>query len=140
MLFVWSPLMINTRNLGSKGSVRVKCKDCICAELCLKLWFESDWYFRNIIESGRFKSNCPKTKFQTNTFLSQFRSSRTQMVLKIGLLKHFTTVKHLFWSLFLIKLKKRLHYRCIHVNIANFFNNSFLYRTPPVAAFVSLIE
>ena len=27
---------------------RVKYKDGICAELCLSLWFESDWYFCNI--------------------------------------------------------------------------------------------
>ena len=28
------------RNLGSKGNLWVKLKDSICAELCLKLWFE----------------------------------------------------------------------------------------------------
>ena len=33
--------MINIRNLGSKGSVRVKYKGEICTESCLKLWFES---------------------------------------------------------------------------------------------------
>ena len=39
-------------NLRSKGSVGVKHKDDISAELCLKLSFESDWYFCNITESG----------------------------------------------------------------------------------------
>ena len=40
--------------VGSKESVRVKFKDGICAELCLKLWFESDWYFCNITNSEWF--------------------------------------------------------------------------------------
>ena len=37
--------MINLRNLGSKQSLVVKFKDGILAELCLKLWFESDLIF-----------------------------------------------------------------------------------------------
>ena len=32
--------------------LRVKFKDNICPELCLKPWFESDWHFYNIPESG----------------------------------------------------------------------------------------
>ena len=43
--------MMNIRNLGSKESLEMKFKDSIYAELCLKLWFESDWYFCNIAES-----------------------------------------------------------------------------------------
>ena len=46
--------MMNIQNLGSKESLGVKFKDGICAKLCLKLWFESDWYFYNITESGQF--------------------------------------------------------------------------------------
>ena len=46
--------MMNMPNLGLKESVGVKYKDDICAKLCLKLWFESDWYIRNITESGWF--------------------------------------------------------------------------------------
>ena len=38
----------------SKESVVVKYIDGICAELYLKLWFDSDWYFCNITESGWF--------------------------------------------------------------------------------------
>ena len=38
-------LMMNIRNLGSKESVGVNYKDGICVKLCLKLWFERDWYF-----------------------------------------------------------------------------------------------
>ena len=44
--------MMNRQNLGSKESLGVKFKDGIWAEMCLKLWFENDWYFCHIIESG----------------------------------------------------------------------------------------
>ena len=44
----------------------VKYKDGLCVKLCLKLWFESDWYFCNITVLG-FESNSPETKFQTIT-------------------------------------------------------------------------
>ena len=54
--------------LGSKGSVGVKHKDDICADLHLKLCFESDWYFSNITESEGFESDCPEKKSQTVTF------------------------------------------------------------------------
>ena len=40
--------------VGSKERVGVKYKDDIFAKLYLKLWFESDWYFCNITESGWF--------------------------------------------------------------------------------------
>ena len=43
--------MMNKQNLGSKESLGVKFKDSICTELCLKLWFEIEWYFYNITES-----------------------------------------------------------------------------------------
>ena len=46
--------MITIWNLGSKGSVGFKYKDDMFAELYLKLWFESNWYFGNITESGWF--------------------------------------------------------------------------------------
>ena len=42
------------RYLRSKESVEVKLKEGICAELRLKLWFESDWHFYNITKSGWF--------------------------------------------------------------------------------------
>ena len=52
LLFV--QLMMNMLNLGSKENWGVKSNDKICAKLCLKLWFESDWYFCIITESGWF--------------------------------------------------------------------------------------
>ena len=54
LLFVWYTFMMNIRNLGSKESLVVIFKDGICTKLCVKLWFESDWYFCNITESGWF--------------------------------------------------------------------------------------
>ena len=67
--------MMNIWNLGSKESFRVKFKDGICAKLCLKFWFKSDWSFCNITESGSnpnnhflkpvWKSNCPEVYYRT---------------------------------------------------------------------------
>ena len=65
--------MMNIQNLGSKEKVAVKVKDSICAELCLKLWFESNWYFCDFTESGYgFESDYPETKFQIITSQSQY--------------------------------------------------------------------
>ena len=65
------------------------------------------------------------------------------------LLKIFTifTGKHLRCSLFVNTvagpkpcnfIKKRLQHRCFPVNIAKNLKNTFLYRTPPVAASVKM--
>ena len=50
------------------------------------------------------------------------------MFFKLGVLKNFAifTENHLFWSLFLTLLKKRLQRRCFHVNIAKFLRIPFL--------------
>ena len=42
--------MMTIRNLGSKGNLWVKFKDGICAELCLKLWFENVTFQKSIAE------------------------------------------------------------------------------------------
>ena len=42
--------MMNMWNLGSKESLWVKLKDGICAELCLKLWFEKVTVQKSIVE------------------------------------------------------------------------------------------
>ena len=39
-----------------KRKIEVKSKDDICAKLCLKLWFESEWYFCNVTESEWFRT------------------------------------------------------------------------------------
>ena len=46
--------MMNKQNLVSKEKLEFKFKDVIPAELCLKLWFERDFYFSNNIESEWF--------------------------------------------------------------------------------------
>ena len=54
LLLLSYSLMMNIRKLGSIETVGVKLKDDIWAELCLKLWFESDWYFCNSTKTGWF--------------------------------------------------------------------------------------
>ena len=102
-----------------------------------------------ILRKDGFESDCPETKFQTITLQSQIRSSRTQMFFKIRVLKNLATVKQFCGSLILMKLqawrsatlwKKSLQQRSFPVNIAKFLGTVFCYRTPPVAAFVSLIN
>ena len=61
--------MINTQTLGSKESLGVRFKDSICTEFCLKLWFESDWYFCNITESEWFWKQPFRNKGPNNYFL-----------------------------------------------------------------------
>ena len=62
--------------------------------------------------------------------------------LKLGVLKYFvnSTGKHLFWSLFLIKLqeacksvKKRPQHRCFPMNFSKFLRTKFFYRRATVA-------
>ena len=48
ILLLPQPLMMNIHNLGSKENVWVRFKQVIYAELSLKLWFQSNWYFCNI--------------------------------------------------------------------------------------------
>ena len=52
--------MVNMRNLGSKESVEVKYEEGICAELCLKLWFESTSIFVKLLSQDGFENNCPE--------------------------------------------------------------------------------
>ena len=117
--------MINTKNLGSKGSVGVKYKDNIYSELCLKLWFESDWYFCNITESGLFWKQLSRNKVPNNHFLKSVQKQSYADVPQKSVLKNFATVKHMCWSLFQINLKNRLQHRCFPVNIAEFLRTAF---------------
>ena len=58
--------------------------------------------------------------------IMKVRSSRSQMLFKIGILKNFaiSTRKQLGWSFFVIKLQA----------LRELLKNTFFYRTPPVAA------
>ena len=80
--------MMNIQNLGSKESLKVKFKGRICAESCLKLWFESECYFcyiywvtmvlkgtaRNKVSNNHFlnsvwKCNCPEVHCTSNQMM-----------------------------------------------------------------------
>ena len=90
---------------------------------------------------NRFKSFFPRLKKIQNCVWKKiheglFRSSRSQVFFKIGVLKNFPkfTGKHLLWIFFLIKLqarrpatvlKKRFQYMCFRVNIAKFLRKAF---------------
>ena len=54
--FAFSVVTVNYEHTKPrfKRKRRVKFKVGIPAELCLKVWFKSDWYFCNIIKSGWF--------------------------------------------------------------------------------------
>ena len=79
-------------------------------------------------------------KTNTKCFLEPYRSGRSQMFFKIGVVKNFAIVtgNHLRWSLFLIRLQtfrsaillKRLQHSCFPAK----FLGTLFYRTPPVAA------
>ena len=65
--------MMNIRNLGSKETLELKFKDDTSAKLCLKLWFESDYFLqyywvRMILEATvqkqRFKQPLPKVSLR----------------------------------------------------------------------------
>ena len=46
--------MINIQNLGSKESVGAKFQETRYAELCLKLWFENNWFFGILLSQDGF--------------------------------------------------------------------------------------
>ena len=75
--------MMNLRNLGSKESLGVKFKCGSFVELCLKLWFESDWYF-DITESGWFWKRLSRNKVPNNHFLkSVWKSNCPESVVEL---------------------------------------------------------
>ena len=74
LLFLSQPLMVNIQNLGLIESVGVKFKEGICAKLCLKLWFESDWYyFCKITQLGWFWKRLSRKKILNNHFLKSLQ-------------------------------------------------------------------
>ena len=70
--FIFSVVTVNDEheNLDWKESLGVKFKDDICVEVCLKLWFESDWYFGGTTESGWFWKRFSTSKVPNNHFLT----------------------------------------------------------------------
>ena len=71
--------MMNLQDLGSKESLGVKFKCGTFAELCLKLWFESFWYFY-ITESGWFWKRLSRNKVPNNHFLKSVWKSSESIV------------------------------------------------------------
>ena len=73
-------------------------------------------------------------------FGNTFKSSRSQVFFKIGVLKNFAnfTGKHLCWSLLLIELQawrsKETPTQVFSCKICDIFKSTFFYRTPSVAA------
>ena len=68
---------MNIRNLASKESLGVEFKDDICTGFCLKLCFDSAWYFYNMTKSDGLDSDCAETtetKLHTVAFLIPRRS------------------------------------------------------------------
>ena len=78
--------MMNMQNLDPKESVGVKLKEGICTALCLKPWFESNWYFCNITKSGYLKGLFRK-KIIINQFLNSLQKQPYANVLEKVLLK-----------------------------------------------------
>ena len=74
---------MNIQNLSSEESVEVIYKDGICTKLCLKLWFESDWYFCNIIESGWFWKQSSKESLHKSSETVVCIFSSKEVFLKI---------------------------------------------------------
>ena len=68
--------------VGQKESVTLKFKEGTCTELCLKLWFESDWYFSNITKSVWFWKRLSRKKVLNNHFLKSLRKQPYADVLK----------------------------------------------------------
>ena len=92
---------MNIRNLGRKESVGIKFKKGIYAKLCLKPWFESDWYFGNILIILLSQDGFESTVVQKCNFFLQITGG-TEVQL-------FST-KHTFFS-----------------NIATFFYKALLF-------------
>ena len=92
---------MNIRNLGRKESVGIKFKKGIYAKLCLKPWFESDWYFGNILVILLSQDGFESTVVQKCNFFLQITGG-TEVQL-------FST-KHTFFS-----------------NIATFFYKALLF-------------
>ena len=64
-------------------------------------------------------------------------SSRSQMFLKIGVLKNLESLFNKVAGHQACNFtKKRLLHRCFPMNIVKFLRVPFFYRTPPVAAFL----
>ena len=81
----------------------INIRNSICPELCLKLWFENDWYFCNIIESGWYWIRLTRKKFQTRTSQSQFE----KVTIQKSIAELWTVISHQM-------IKHQLPHRLFH--------------------------
>ena len=98
------------------------------------LWNKwSKFIYYNSMKHWRCKHHIPSNILKKKLSL---RSSRSQMLFKIGVFKNFAIFRrnYLCWSLFLTKLltwrsaallTERLQHRCLPVNIAKFLRIAF---------------
>ena len=93
------------------------------------LHFYTPWKQQKILQIFRAYRNAIFGRNKLICFQNAFRSSRSQMFFKKGILKNFVifTGKHLCWSLFFNKVAGLLVFSCEYCEI---FKNSFFYRTP----------
>ena len=77
--------------------------------------------------------------FSKKSFVIIFRSSRSSKQVLLEILQ-FSQESLIACNFISTSSQKRLQYMCFPVNIAKNFMDSFFYRTPPIAAFVSLIK
>ena len=129
-------LTMNIQILGSKESLWVKFKEGICAELHLKLWFESDWYLCNIAKSRWFWKRLSRKKALNYHFLKSLQKQPYVDVLQNRSSKKFRYIHKKTYVLesFLHKSAgltacsftwKRLQHRCFLVNVAKFLGRAF---------------
>ena len=114
--------MTNKQNLGSKENVGVRFKERICAELYLKLWSESDWYFYNITKSGWFWKRHSRKKVLNNHFLKSLQKQPYADVFQNRCSKKFPNIHRkasVSESLF-----NKVQHRYFLGNIAKFFGTA----------------
>ena len=126
VIFALKTLTMNIQILGSKESLWVKFKEGICVELHLKLWFESDWYWKGLSRKKALKYHFLKSRQkQPYVDVLQNRSSKKFRYIhkKTYVLEPFLhktaglTACSFTW--------KRLQHRCFLVNVAKFLRRAF---------------
>ena len=116
------------RNIVSKESLEVKYKDSICAELCLKLWFESDWYFCNITESGCFRKPLSRKKVSNNHFVKSVQKQPYADLLQNRCFAKISQQENTCVGVCVEELQlyvKETQDRCFPVNIAKLLRTAF---------------
>ena len=92
--FAFSVVTVNDEHTKPrlKKIVRVKFKECIFTQLCLKPWFESDWYFCSVPRSAWFSKRLSKKKVLNNHFLKSLQKQLYAVVLQKRCSKKFRNI------------------------------------------------